>query len=173
MSEEITFTAEIDEFEPQASVEQIRAEIPIYNKEEYPEIAKIGNLTYPKDFIPAHGWFPAAQLTGSLSLSSTQPDVTSNVTRVGFAVELNTVLANGGALSLQKPKTRMNQGLLFLHESLLPNWLNEEGDSGYMVVILEYNNENTKNQTENTDEELSERRETYQEKFAEWEKNEF
>ena len=172
MSRKTAFRAEIDEFETVPSLEQITGQLPLYNKEEYPDIVKIGHLNYSKEFIPVNGCFPGARFYGSVLLSSEPPNldtaITSNATTAEFDVELNDVLSKEVYLYLEDRNSGENMGIMIMNKQILPDWLEKEGDAGYVVVELEYDHELTKDRTGQTDEEIDKRRHHCQEKFEEW-----
>ena len=177
MSGRIKFNSVVDEFEPIRSVKQVSAQMPLYNKEKYPSITKIGHLDYSREFIPSRGRFPGAQFTGYLLLSrhpQKSPDKNTRCISLSeFEAKLGKSLSKEVYLYLYDIANGTDCGQLILHKNLLAEWLEKEGDVGYIVIQLEYDHEATKDQTNRTDEELNERRDTYREKFTEWEENEF
>ena len=177
MKTKIKFNSVIDEIEPIRSVEQISSQMPLYNMEKYSSITKIGHLNYSTEFIPSRGRFPAAQFTGYLLLSRhPQKNTDKNTPCISlseFEAKLEKSLSKEVYLYLYDIADGIDYGHLLLHKNLLPDWLEEESDVGYIVIQLEYDHEATKDQTNRTDEELNERRDTYREKFTEWEENEF
>lgn len=177
MTNEIPFIAQIDEFEPRPSVEQIRAEVILYNKETLSDRSNIADLSYPKEFIPTDGWFPGAKFRGKLILSSEPSEIdvhtSSDLALHQFEAELNDFLAKDVYIYLQDSRSGENQGLLLLARSLLPDWLESKGDVGYAIIKLEYDHTLLTEGQDQTAEELEKRRKRYHEKFAEWEENEF
>ena len=178
MTDTLEFIAEIDEFEPLPSFEEIQAEMVLFEGDLYPgEVHHMGGLSYPKKFLPKRGLFPAAKFQGALSLLMNEPEThvksTPSTTRNVFEVELTKRLSKESYLHITDIGNGTIQGEIILRNTFLPEEIEEETDSRYVIIQLEYEHELTKKRTGRTDEEIDKRRETTHDLFSKWEERYF
>lgn len=98
-------------------------------------------LNYPRELLPEDGHYDNAQFTTTITVSEQRPDVTEYVrvkeSLAEFEAKHKGIDREEAVFYLYHPDTGEFRGSIQILDQRLPNWLEAEGDRGYMVVRME------------------------------------